>query len=100
MSFKEVCLDSPLIRWFWGLLPSRCEYPGCEDRFLRWTEHRLEQLNRHRELVEWYHICDDCVQKLRQHAWKNGWEQIDNDDTEVAFRAFDESETKGPEPLE
>ena len=99
MSLKDLCLESSLIRRIWGLLPSRCQYPGCEDHYLRWTEHRLEALNRNRELMEWYHICTDCVQKLRQHAFKNGWERMEVEDAELSFCTLD-SESKGPEPLE
>jgi hypothetical protein len=99
MSFKDFCFSSPLIRWMWGLLPSRCQYPDCENNYLRWTEHRLEALNNSRELMEWYHICTDCVQRLRRQAFKNGWERIDNEDAELSFRTF-ESESERPEPLE
>lgn len=98
MSFIDFCAKSPLIRWIWGLLPSRCQYPQCEDLYLRWTEHSLQALNSDRQLLDWCYICDGCVQKLRQQAFKNGWERIDTSDALWTFRTT-ESQSERPEPL-
>ena len=92
-------IQFPLTRWLWSLLPSRCSHPGCEDLYLRWTEHRVEALNRKREVLYWDYICDACVHKMRQEAFKNNWSTTRLDESRLLFRHPD-LESEGPEPLE